>query len=262
MPMSPEPCEGRTPSLLAAVPVSDQVVPLLFDLVADPDRLAQLHELLGPFCHDFRNRLNSIHLTLYLADPQSLPPAQRETLEAHYRDAQALIELVHGLVRPCRLSPIHVGLELLVHERANAWEPALRQRGIDLELHAPAERAMGLFDPLRLSQALETFYRWRLSVLVPGQTLRLAWRHEAGLLRLDWEELPSPTATGTEPAPGAGLFTLANLARVVAGQGGRLGFSERPRFQVALSWPAEGPQPVGSRSPGPGLDRHAGRPLG
>ena len=45
----------------------DGLTPLLCRIVSDPAQLESLHEVLGGFCHQSRNLLNSLKLSIYLA---------------------------------------------------------------------------------------------------------------------------------------------------------------------------------------------------
>ncbi len=267
MPMPTVPLVGGPSSLLGAQRDRADLGSTLVRLASDPAGLARLYEVLGPLCHDFRNRLNSVQLTLYLADPQTTGAERRAELERLYRLALAAVEQVQQLVRPVRVTPIHLGLELLVQERADAWRLLLQDTGVALELEPPPQRAVGGFDPARFQQALEGLFRWRSARLAPGQTLRLAWRLTDGQLGLDWEEWSAegsePAASiGDAPGTGLGLIALASLARLVSEHGGRLSFTERPRFRVAMSWPADGPHEPIPVAPAAALDLHCGRPLG
>src|SRR5258708_33631505 len=45
----------------------EELADALTRLVNDPARVDSLHDLLGPFCHESRNLLNSLKMSLYLA---------------------------------------------------------------------------------------------------------------------------------------------------------------------------------------------------
>ena len=65
---------GSRPSTLGDDDRSREVEEGLADslsrVVVDPARIAELHEVLGPFCHKSRNILNSLKISLYLAHRQ------------------------------------------------------------------------------------------------------------------------------------------------------------------------------------------------
>src|SRR5262245_20467323 len=91
------------------------VAELLLRVAKDPVQTESLYRVLGPFCHQYRNVLNSLKMSLYLVNRAGgLKDSDAwVTIEERYAAVEALIERVHQLCRPMSVSPVRLPLHLL-----------------------------------------------------------------------------------------------------------------------------------------------------
>lgn len=225
----------------------------LWRIVTDTERIEELYRLCGDFCHAVRNRLNSFQLCLYLSHPDGLPAEDNhwKQVEAGYREALRLIDLIQTICRPMRLDLMPLALSLIVEDRAESWSEQLASRGIIFETRPPAKTAQGWLDPMQWTRALDGLIAWRQQSAPAETRVTIGWREGGGELWLDWEE--SPTTVPAQPAPTAtagtsGALALALLARVVHEHGGTIEHAASPEFHVELRWPSRSQDP-GSATP-------------
>jgi hypothetical protein len=189
---------------------ADQLADALRRVASDPGQTAQLYDLLRDYCHQCRNVLNSLKMSLYLArrfndgadqGPDGLGPSQ-----VRYDALEWLVDRLHQLCRPAELNPVRLPLDLLIEGQRGAWSKVLaaRGRGLVVGKLGGSESAVGPFDPMRLEQALNDLVAWRAIAGPPGSDLRL--RHGAvdGAFRLDWDEpagQADPGRRGDERSP-------------------------------------------------------------
>lgn len=220
--------------------------PPLWQVVSDDRLLEELYRLCGEFCHEARNRLNSLHLCLYLSRPEetTAEEAHWERLETSYRETVQQIELIQTICRPMRLELMPLSLELLIDDRAEAWSKQWRSRGSRLEFRPPPRLARGLIDPMLLTRALDGLAAWRASSATPETLTTIQWWEEGGEFALDWIESPANGSVQPELYPARpevrtnGTLTLALLARVVHEHGGGIDQTDEPSFRVSLRWPS------------------------
>ena len=167
-------------------------------MVADPDNSESLHEILGTYCHQSRNVLHTMKLSLFLARRGS-PPAEVETwgeLERDYLAVEHFFDRLQLVCRPMAVNPVRMPLSLLIEDRLEDWTNWLAARGQSLEVIAPDEPAIGDYDPARMAQGLDAFVAWRGDAGREGGSALLRWGADAGHFHLDWTE---PDARGREP---------------------------------------------------------------
>lgn len=213
----------------------------LLAIACDPTLRQSVYLRLGEYCHQCRNRLNSMKLSLYLAQRASSEShgGRWEAIEGHYRELEARIERIQTICRPMVLSPVTVGLDLLVEDRRGDWAALLADRGGELDCVAPSERAVASLDVDRFGSALDALAAWRAGAISPGTTTRLRWRVEAGRAHLTWEEDRPRMKFSLPPDHGPDrTWTLPFLARVISAHEGDLLLRDGDGWRIDLSWPA------------------------
>lgn len=213
----------------------------LAEVARDPDRRAFLDGRLGDYCHQSRNRLNSLKLSLYLARRQSsrqLGPGWR-ALEADLAALEAQYDQIRTICQPLAFAPVSLPLRLLFDDRRPKWSATLAATGRDLVLVPPASSCLARFDVTLLGAALDGVVDWRSRQNGRPGTTRLAWRVDSGRAEVDWDEGPTP-ADAASPAGGCPDFHwgLPILIRVVAEHGGDVRVESDAGFRVGISWVA------------------------
>jgi hypothetical protein len=217
----------------------------LLGIASDPSRIDTLHRILDRYFHRFRNRLNSMKLSLYLAKKQAAEGdiARWAELEARYRVIEQFLDQVQTLCRPIHLNPIRESLGKLLEERLPAWVQWHVDRGRRLEVTRPDGPAVGSFDPSRLGQAVDALVAWRAEVGDPETPAHLSWWEDGGSLHLSWAESGSGRPAHGAPSHRCSSLALPLLARVVTAHGGTLDISEREGLRFLLRWPANPAHP-------------------
>ncbi len=212
---------------------------LLF--ATDPARRARLHEILSSYCHECRNDLNSLKLSLYLAGrsgtADDLEPWSE--LERLYCDVERQFDFLQQIYRPMPLIPVTLPIGLLLDEAIPAWKRALEDRGLTLQVVAPASSPICSFDPTRLKPALDAFVKWRSEVAHPGRLVTLNYGEEDECVRVDWIETdPCCRSSSCRVLDGMAVgLSLPLLARVLAAHGGTLACTSTDGFHLRLRWP-------------------------
>jgi len=223
-------------------------------IVVDPGRIEALHKVLGPFCHQSRNILNSLKISLYLAHRKESPEEGVggfwEDVEKRYRAVEGLYDRLQMMWRPLTLSRVPMSLSLLLEDRRRAWVAAFAADGRVLHMSAAGKADVGEYDPHWLGLALDAFVAWRASAGERGREAALRWSTYGGQFHLEWLEPPSPSkeiaAEGAGegvPAVAAGAsdrlepLALPYLIRVIAAHGGIVELLEPGGCHLRLSWP-------------------------
>ena len=226
----------------------------LLRIAREPDLRRMVYDRLGDYCHHCRNRLNSLKLSLYLAMRHAPPDSDLDSdglwdeIDRHYRDLERRVERVQALCRPLTLSRVTLGLDLLIDDRREAWGRSVSKQGreLELELVAPAERAVASFDVERMGQALDSLVSWRASDRSTEGRASLRWWVEAGYAHFAWEEPPStggPSTGKPSVEEDEARWTLPMLARVALAHDGDLVVSEDRGWRLEVSWPSLPPSP-------------------
>jgi hypothetical protein len=214
----------------------------LLRLARDPDLRLMVYEHLREYCHQCRNRLNSLKLSIYLAMRQASSTAVDPwvEIERHYRDLESRVEQVQFLCRPLVLSRVTLGLDLLFDDRSESWTRLMATRGRGLELVPPADRAVASFDVDRLGKALDSVVAWRATESSAGQSARLRWWVEAGFAGVSWEETDTPRGPTDPSSPDqAPAWTLPLLARVALAHGGDYRIETDRGWRLEVAWPSQ-----------------------
>jgi hypothetical protein len=217
---------------------SESPIDPLIRVATDPVRRARLYDLLGGFCHQCRNHLNSLKLSLYLAGRRG-PECERAAWSEHdarYRAVERVYDRLQQICRPMHLTPVRLPVALLWDEVFPAWTELFRPGGIALEPAPPTAPAAVDFDPVRLRPALDALAEWRAAT-PPSRRVRFAWDTDGGEFLVEWREsvaTPAPRAAGSADA-----LALPLLARVLAAHGGTLEIAAASPFHLRLRWPVE-----------------------
>lgn len=205
----------------------------LWEIASDPVRIAELHTLVGDFCHLLRNRLNSLQMSLYLARRQNVAvvPDVWDDLESQYRAAVGVVELFQTVCRPMTLTPITIGLDLIVGEFSARWTPRFAAKGVTLSAGSVDADGPSRVDPSRVRQGLEALAAWRLDHAEAGTGVFLRGAVTRGRSRLEWTE------SSTSRIGEGGELPLAALARVASAHGGSISQDDRDGWRLRLEWP-------------------------
>ena len=147
----------------------------LWEIAADPSRVAALHGLVGSFCHLLRNRLNSLQMVLYLAQRDDLHgvPDSWDELNSAYRQAERAVELFQTVCRPLELMPIPTNLGAVLKDFLGRWSPRFEAAGRELVWELSGPDSPTWVDPSRLNLGLDGVAAWRLARSEPGSVVRL-----------------------------------------------------------------------------------------
>jgi hypothetical protein len=214
----------------------------LLRIARDPDLRQRVYEHLREYCHQCRNRLNSLKLSIYLAMRQSPSPTVDPWLEIerYYRDLERRVEQVQFLCRPLVLSRVALGLELLIDDRRGTWAQLLATRGRALEVVPPTNRAVASFDVDSLGRALDSVVAWRASDRSDARSAKLRWWVEDGFAHLVWEEPATALQPREVPPPEEPpTWTLPLLARVALAHGGDYRIDTERGWRLEVAWPTQ-----------------------
>lgn len=223
---------------------------LLARIAADPNRVEALHQILGLYSHQARNKLHGMKLSLYLAGRDSSPECHAlwTAVERRYQVVEGFFDRLQQLWRGSPLTLVCLPIRLLVEERRGAWSESLLVTGRGLVIEAPATDVRCPFDPSRLGQALDDLVRWRTRVGDEETDLRLAWGVVDGRIQLRWDEPRRQPARSIHPKSppssvnpleheASDLFAAPLLCRTIALHGGRLDACDAVPWRLAVSWP-------------------------
>ncbi len=244
-------------STCAGASHTEELAGSLARFAESPRRTRHLHSLFGPYCHQFRNVLNSIKLSLYLARRGGRPETDGVWLDLspRYEAVERFIDRFQQLSRPMRIDRITLPLDLLVEDRKAGWGRVLAEQGRRLILEPSGGSSPGAFDPMRLGQAFDDLVAWRARAGDPSTDLRLWWTTEDGWFHVDWDE-PSSTATAVDRMSGGAIgsdpdqfdplaaLTVPILTRIMTLHGGALEATGTERWRLSLRWPLDATSPV------------------
>jgi hypothetical protein len=225
-------------------PTENDLTNQLLQVANDPDLRQMIYERLGEYCHQCRNRLNSLKLGLYLVARQSCGSTSSDwsDIERHYRQLERRVIQIQTLCRPMSLSRVTLGIDLLIEDRQEAWTRLMESNGKSLEFVAPAERAIASFDVERLGEAMDSVVAWRALGGNPAGSARLRWWVEAGYAHVAWEESPSGvTCNVRDHRDEVDSWALPMLARIALAHGGDYRVQDDHDWKLEVSWPSSPP---------------------
>ena len=218
------------------------------DHVAGLMQIARSRELQGvlepslsTFSHQFRNRLNSIKLAIYLARRQATD-ALVQPWESLDRDYQAIEDQLDRVQKVCRVAdPALVGIDLnlLFADRASAWEETMRRGGANLTLSPPSGGCPTKVDIDRLGSGLDDLVLWRAMARSGHREVHVRWDRVGDATTILWKENPMAST----PAEAAAMdpwstWALPALARSMTDHRGTSSLVEGPDWEFTMQWPA------------------------
>ena len=213
----------------------------LMEVVHDPALRHLLNEILGDFCHQCRNRLNSLKLCLYLARRQLKPdhcPAWL-SLENDYRRIEDQLERIQTLCHPGALAPVVMALDLLFDDRRKSWSQTLVAVGCHLEFVQSTGGTLVSFDVQRMGAALDAVVQWRAEQGRSTRTI-LRWWVDAQEAHVEWVE--EPNLSPLQPLRHENqtfCWSIPILTRVVMDHGGTMRVDDRQGWSMRFSWPSQ-----------------------
>lgn len=240
---------------ISAMPLVDdspveQLSKALAKVGSHPALAQQLHEILGDYCHQCRNLLSTMNMSLYLAKrtKDKLDETDWSTVEWYYREAELFIDRVQSICRPMPLSLVETSLQYLFESRFSAWSETLFKNGRTLVVEGPSSSNIGHFDPCRLERVFDDLVAWRAGVGDPCHDLRIQWTTTASAFEVIWDEPPTiePTSSriavrhdsiDSEMSLSLPSLTIPMLSRVMSLHRGSLSGSVGSPWKIRLSWP-------------------------
>ena len=227
--------------MMARFPESDGLLDLM-EVIQNPELRKDLERSLGDFCHQSRNRLNSLKLSLYLARrqcPKPLDPAWHD-LEAEYQNLETQFQRIETTCRPIRPALISLSMNLLFEDRKEQWSAIWSKRDQSLGFDSPTTPCVARFDVAMLGAALDSLVEWRAEQGTPGSMARVGWWVASGQANLAWIEPSTSEADGSSAPTGAHQvnWSLPILSRVIAEHTGSWQLDTAQGWSLHLTWPA------------------------
>src|ERR1043166_7515014 len=147
------------------------------------EKLASIGQMAAAVAHGLRNPLASLRAAAQLARHRVDAPAAREQLDAIVEQVDRLdLRIAHLLQfsRPAPFRPLRERVQALVDGALVGFAELLRQRRIELAVHAPGALPEVQVDPMRLEQALTELVSNALDAMPAGGRLDVATRAEPG----------------------------------------------------------------------------------
>src|SRR5437667_6128668 len=135
------------------------------------EKLASIGQMAAGVAHGLRNPLASLRAAAQLAQHRVEAPAAREQLNAIVEQVDRLGRRIAHLLafsRPAPFHPLRESVRTLVEGALSGFAELLRQRRIELAVHAPAALPDVQVDPMRLEQALTELVSNALDAMPDG----------------------------------------------------------------------------------------------
>ena len=221
---------------------NDSLARELLEIARDAGLRQSVYLQLGEYCHQCRNRLNSLKLSLFLAIRQSdrEHAGDWEPVERRYLELERIVDRVQTICRPMNLSRVTIDLELLFEDRREEWSRWMAAGGGDLKWAYPRARSPASFDVEWMGQALDALVRWRAGGLTEDRQAVFRWWVESSRACISWEESPE---VGTNSHEGGATWALPLIARVLEAHGGEYRVSLSFGWRIDLSWPLSAESP-------------------
>lgn len=224
----------------------------LVPLVHDTRRVEHLREVLSGFCHQCRNSLNGIKLSLYLfrRESRGTVPHCFGEIEGMYQQVEQFFDRLQAVYRPMAVQMLEGSIDELIRTHGPRWRSWYESRGQALRLEPPGLAVLGDFDPNLLGQGLDAIAAWRAEVAAASTLSRVVWGLCDDGIEILWHEEARPGPPdliehagglirrdpGTSVAR-VDLLAIPLLARIIASHGGTLEYHRGESFSVRIRWP-------------------------
>lgn len=218
-----------------------EIADQLLRIAREPVVRREVYERLGEYCHQCRNRLNSLKLSLYLLMRLSDDPegGRWASVDLYYQELERRVDQIQKICRPIVLSKVNLGLDLLIDDRRESWRRLMARAGKSLEFHPPELRVVAGFDVEWMGQCLDALVAWRAGDCASGSEARIAWWEAAGRTHLVWEEFGEPSMIEPpQQSRDEATWALPLLARVVQSHDGELQVRSDPGYRLEICWPS------------------------
>ena len=212
----------------------------LLDLIRSLPLRHELDRQLGDFCHQCRNRLNSLKLSIYLAKRQSSNRLNGawKLLEADYQTLEDQIDRVHKICRPPALARLVLDLDLLIDDRRPTWARLLCWPGRHIDFRREGTERKASYDVDQLGAALDSFVTWRAEQGGELNNVSIRWWVDETNAHISWHET-GPLNLGQQASSVSkySTWSLPLLVGVVGAHGGQLEIDETSGWKLSLCWP-------------------------
>jgi hypothetical protein len=228
-------------SVMSKVVEGNRLTSSLCRIAADPAQVGTLYEILGGYCHQCRNTLNSLKLSLYLARRGGAPDTSTiwDELEPRYQAVERLFDRLQMICRPMMLSPSRLPLALLIEEHRPKWDALLAEHGRRLELLPPRKPVVGDYDPYRLGQGLDALVALCAEQGESDAPIGLHWSSVGSQIQLEWDDSEISGSGASEHFDASDPFALPFLARIISAHGGTLDVSLDQGLRLLCRWPID-----------------------
>ena len=224
--------------------MSEITAPLI-KIAVNPALTQDLHEVIGTYCHQVRNHLNSLKLSLYFAKrgASSDRPSPWKELNAQYLEMEAWLERLQMLCRPLQLDLYHLPFDLLIEERRGRWTDAAEERDGTLAIEPADFPTAFSFDMGRFAAALDDLAAWRFRAAPVGTRFMLGWKNLGDHFEFRWSELHSQPpesreTRATSPLSSEGLL-LPVIYRLAVLHGGTVDLSLDHGWHLSIRLPSQ-----------------------
>ncbi len=206
-------------------------------IARDASLRGEIYGKIGEYCHQCRNRLNSLKLGLYLV--KQLAASENigcwSEVDHHYSELESRLEHLQRLCRPLALSRIRIDLDLLIADRRKSWTQLWVAADRRLRFEIPIRPVVASLDVDRMGQALDGIIAWRARAAAGGVDTEVRWWIESGDVHLSWAEQHSDHS---RESSGEDRWPLAWLIRVVAEHEGQTTVREEDGWTIEICWPS------------------------
>lgn len=222
----------------------------LIAIAANPKLAENLHSVIRTYCHQVRNHLNSLKMSLYFAKRGSSAegsPAWSH-LNTQYQEMEQWLERLQMLCRPLSLDLYELPFDLVIEEHRKRWVESAERAGGTLAV-APAEISASVrIDLGKWAQVLDDLAEWRFRAAPRGTKFQLDWKLDGNVLAFRWSEssgrLLEPSVEGFTQDPEQGPLSREGLVlpmihRLAVLHGGSAELSVEDGWRLTLRLPGK-----------------------